>query len=199
MDALSLLGWRRAMSEAYAAARAAPDPQQGWQRWRAARDRLFANHPQSPLDDVSGFTGLPFAPYDERLRFTVPVHDAGPARIDVATSDGTVPIERVGRVDLPVGPLDVWWVAVYGGGLFLPFADRTNGDSTYGGGRYLLDTIKGADLGEQGNDLVVDFNFAYHPSCCYSARWSCPLPAQGNRLDVRIEAGEQLLRDGAEE
>ncbi len=199
MDALSLLGWRRVMSEAYAAARAAPDPQQGWQRWRVARDRLFANHPQSPIDDVSGFTGLPFAPYDERLRFTVPVHDAGPARSDVATSDGTVPLERVGRVDLPVGSLDVWWVAGYGGGLFLPFADPTNGDSTYGGGRYLLDTVKGADLGQQGDDLIVDLNFAYHPSCCYSARWSCPLPAQGNRLDVPIEAGEQLLRGGVEE
>lgn len=156
MDALSLLGWRRAIHEAYAAARAAPEPQQGWQRWRAARDRLFAEHPQSPLDDVSRFTGLPFAPYDERLRFTVPVRDADPVRIDVATSDGTVPLERVGRVDLPVGSLDVWWLAGYGGGLFLPFADRTNGGSTYGGGRYLLDTVKGADLGQQGDDLIVD-------------------------------------------
>jgi uncharacterized protein (DUF1684 family) len=74
-------------------------------------------------------------------------------------------VDRVGRVRLPVGEFDVWWIAVYGGGLFVPFADRSNGDTTYGGGRYLVDTIKGADLGGGGDWLVLDFNFAYHPSC----------------------------------
>ncbi|MDP9416666.1 MAG: DUF1684 domain-containing protein [Actinomycetota bacterium] len=189
---LSLLDWRRQTASAYAAVRNSPSPRSGWEGWRAARDRLFAGHPQSPLESREGFAGLPFAPYDERWRFTARLTETEPARRPVPTSDGTVLLDRVGRIDLPVGSLDVWWVAGYGGGLFLPFGDSTNGESTYGGGRYLLDTIKGADLGEQDGELVVDFNFAYHPSCCYSSRWSCPLPAPENRLQVRVEAGEQL-------
>ena len=78
------------------------------------------------------------------------------------------------------------------GGLFLPFADATNGRDTYGGGRYLLDTVKGADLGGTTTTLVLDFNFAYHPSCAYDPRWSCPLAPPGNRLPGPVEAGERL-------
>jgi uncharacterized protein (DUF1684 family) len=189
---LELLDWRRATAAMYAAARAEADPRVAWHSWRQRRDRLFAEHPQSPVEERIGFTGLPYWPYAPDLRFVAAVLPARPARLDVATSDGVVPLERVGRLDLPVGSLDLWWIASYGGGLFLPFGDATNGKETYGGGRYLLDTIKGADLGGVGDRLVVDFNFAYHPSCRYSPRWSCPLAPQGNRLPVRIEAGELL-------
>jgi uncharacterized protein len=192
--ALDLLDWRRATFASYAAVRAASDPAAGWLEWRQRRDRLFATHPASPLERREGFTGLPYAPYDPALRFTARVAEAAPSRVDVPTSDGVVPLERVGRVELPLGTLDVWWIASYGGGLFVPFADASNGDSTYGGGRYLLDTIKGADLGGDGDRLVLDFNFAYHPSCRYSPRWSCPLPFEGNRLAVSVGAGEQLGR-----
>jgi uncharacterized protein (DUF1684 family) len=99
---------------------------------------------------------------------------------------------RIGAVEIPGGTLDVHWLDVYGGGLFLPFGDTTNGHFTYGGGRYLLDTIKGADLGGDGDRLWLDFNFAYHPSCAYDPRWSCPLAPPGNRLPVAVEAGERL-------
>ena len=82
----------------------------------------------------------------------------------------------------------------YAGGLFLPFLDATSGDETYGAGRYLLDTAKGADLGGDpaGGTLVVDLNFAYHPSCAFDPRWACPLAPPGNRLALRVEAGERL-------
>jgi uncharacterized protein (DUF1684 family) len=189
---MDLLSWRRETFEMYAEVRAHRDPGEAWQRWRRRRDALFAEHPQTPLEDTRGFRGLPYPPYDPALRFVVPVDPAGPVRIEAATSDGAVPMGRVGRVRLPVGSLDVWWLGVYGGGLFLPFADASNGDTTYCGGRYLLDTVKGADLGGDAAGLVVDFNYAYHPSCRYSARWSCPLAPAGNRLPVRIDAGEQL-------
>ena len=86
----------------------------------------------------------------------------------------------------------VYWLDAYGGGIFLPFADATSGSTTYGGGRYLLDTVKGADLGSAGERLVVDLNYAYHPSCVYSSDWSCPLAPPANRLDVAIAAGERL-------
>jgi uncharacterized protein (DUF1684 family) len=86
--------------------------------------------------------------------------------------------------------LTLFWIMGYGGGIFLPFKDLTNATKTYPGGRYLLDTIKGADLGREGDQIVIDFNFAYNPSCAYNDRWSCPLPPPENRLPVPIRAGE---------
>ena len=90
--------------------------------------------------------------------------------------------------------LEVLWLDAYGGGLILPFRDATSGSETYGGGRYLLDTVKGADLGGADGRLLLEFNFAYNPSCVYSARWACPLTPPANRLDVAIRAGERLWR-----
>ena len=87
--------------------------------------------------------------------------------------------------------LDLYWLDGYGGGVFLSFADATSGKETYGACRYLLDTVKGADLGEHDGRLVLDFNFAYNPSCAYDPRWVCPLAPPGNRLAVPIRAGER--------
>ena len=86
----------------------------------------------------------------------------------------------------------MWWLDQYGGGLFLPLRDATAGDASYGGGRYLLDTAKGADLGADGEGLVIDLNFLYHPSCRYDVRWVCPLAPPGNTIDVPVRAGERL-------
>jgi uncharacterized protein len=188
---LSLLSWRRTVSELYAAIRATPDPETAWNRWRAVRDQLYANHPDSPVER-SSFRGLAYRPYDSALRFAVHVQNAEPARLEIpTTTDGIVPFARTGRVELPgLGTLDVWWLESYGGGLFLPVKDATCGNTSYGGGRYLLDTVKGADLGQEENRLIVDFNFLYNPSCAYDLRWVCPLPSAGNVLPVSIEAGE---------
>jgi uncharacterized protein (DUF1684 family) len=87
--------------------------------------------------------------------------------------------------------LDVYWLEGYGGGLFLPFADATSGSETYGAGRYLLDTVKGADLGSSEEELVLDFNFAYNPSCAYDPQWVCPLAPAANRLGVPVRTGER--------
>ena len=117
--------------------------------WRAGRDRLFAEHPDSPLEApaLAAFTGLPYAPYDPAYRFIARLDsEVEPARLDVPTGgDQVVSMDRVGRVKLgDLGSLDVWWLAQYGGGLFLPMRDTTAGRSTYGAGRYLLDTVKGS-------------------------------------------------------
>jgi uncharacterized protein (DUF1684 family) len=101
-------------------------------------------------------------------------------------------LERIGRVRLPVGDLEVYWIDVYGGGVFIPFRDATAGTETYGAGRYLIDTVKGADLGGSGDRLVLDFNYAFHPSCAYDPRWSCPLAPPANHLAVPVRAGERL-------
>jgi uncharacterized protein len=195
---LTLLDWRRRVFALYAEVRrlAADDsPEAAHRHWRSARDDLFADHPDSPIppDERPTFAGLTYAPYDPALRFEVEVDDdVEPQRLDVETAtDGVLPMERVGRVGLPgVGRLDVWWLAVYGGGTFLPLRDASAGRTTYGGGRYLLDTIKGADLGGDGMTLIVDLNFAYNPSCAYDPQCVCPLAPEGNVVAVEVTAGE---------
>src|SRR3954452_8296416 len=151
---LSLLDWRRRVAALYAPARAATDPERGWRTWRDGRDELFAGHPDSTLgaDPPGPFQGLPFAPYDPALRFEALLEPAEARRLELATeTDGVVPLHRIGTVALgPLGPVDVWWHGGYGGGLFLPLRDGSAGRTTYGGGRYLLDTVKGADLGGTG-------------------------------------------------
>jgi uncharacterized protein (DUF1684 family) len=79
--------------------------------------------------------------------------------------------------------------------VFLPFRDATSGTTSYGGGRYLWDSVKGADLGSADEELVLDFNYAYHPSCVYDPRWSCPLAPRDNWLGIPVEAGERLSGD----
>ena len=188
---LELLDWKRRVFELYAEVRAL-EPRAGWERWRAVREELFRDHPQSPSP---GYTALAYYDYDPAWRFVAEVEPAEPETLEIAGSAGSLTtFRRFGRVTLPVGSLEVYWLEGYGGGVFLPFADATSGTETYGGGRYLLDTVKGADLGEEGGRLVLDFNFAYNPSCSYDPRWACPLAPRGNRLDGPVRAGEGLLR-----
>ena len=194
---MTLLDWRRRVAAMYAEVRASAgrDPAGTLDRFRAERDRLFREHPDSPLPPQAraGFRGIPYWPYDPAMRFAVDVEPL-PAEPVTATSlaGEDFRLERICRVRLPIGDLEVYWIAVYGGGVFIPFRDATSGAETYGAGRYLLDTIKGADLGGSGNRLVLDFNYAYHPSCAYDPRWSCPLAPPANRLVVPVRAGERL-------
>jgi uncharacterized protein len=169
--------------------------------WRTQRDELFRTHPQSPLPpgDPLRESGLPYWPYRVELRFAVPLVPSPPAeepvlRVSPSAHDGEIRQRRVGHVELPgLGVvLDVWWLDQYAGGVFLPVRDGTAGGGSYGGGRYLLDTAKGADLGSSGGELLLDLNFLYHPSCRYDPRWECPLAPPGNTTRVPIEAGERL-------
>ncbi len=200
--ALDTADWRRSVFDLYSEVRrsAAEDsPEAAHALWRAGRDRLLGGHPASPLDSAAkeGFTGAPVAAYDPAYRFEAAVNDDGAGEIrDVETgTDGTVPFERLGSVILPgLGKLALWRLKSYGGGIFLPLRDATAGrdGGTYGAGRYLLDTIKGAHLGEgrQPGSLVIDLNFAYNPSCAYDEAWACPLPGPDNRLDAEVPVGE---------
>ena len=120
---------------------------------------------------------------------------AEPERRAIGSSgDEPVWFTRFATARFGAHELELYWLDAYGGGLFLPFRDATGGDETYGAGRYLLDTVKGADLGMDGGRLVLDFNFAYHPSCAYDPRWACPLSPPANRMDVPVRAGERLGR-----
>ena len=197
-DALSLLDWKRRVLALYAEVRAASDPAAAWARWRDARDELFRTHVQSPLPEEErvSFAGVPYFDYDPALRVLATVEDAEPERREIAASgDETIAFTRVGRAAFTLRGaelvLETYWLDGYGGGVFLPFRDATSGRETYGAGRYLLDTVKGADLGTEDGRLVLDLNFAYNPSCSYDPRWVCPLAPPGNRLPVAVRGGER--------
>jgi uncharacterized protein (DUF1684 family) len=189
------LDWRRSVAALYQDVRRSGNVQEAHELWRSTRDELFTTHVESPLpvDARPQFAGLPVAVYDPTLRFEVEMDaDVDRVRMEVATgTDGIVPFERIGVLHLTgLGDLDVWWLASYGGGVFVPLKDALAGVKTYGGGRYVIDTVKGADLGGDGGWLVVDLNFAYNPSCAYDPAWACPLAPKGNVLSVPVLAGE---------
>jgi uncharacterized protein (DUF1684 family) len=203
-DRISLAHWRRAIAELYAQVRAnaTTDPQRAADVFRAGRDRLFRTHPDSPIParERAEWVGASWYRYDPAWR-TIGVLKplAQKATFDIAlAADGITRCTRVATVEFTVranaATLSLYWFEGYGGGLWLPFGDATNASSTYGGGRYLYDTIKGADLGASQEAFVLDFNFAYNPSCAYDDRWSCPLPPAENRLPFAVDAGERTLR-----
>ena len=165
--------------------------------FRARRDELFATHPQSaiPASERAGFRGLRyFEPADDAVCEVDLRPEPGEIDIDTGGPDGVVHYERAGVLETPFGELSLWWIRAYGGGLFLPVRDGTCGKTTYGGGRYLTDTVKGTHgrglqvLG--GSRVRLDFNYLYNPSCAYDDQWLCPLAPPENRVTAAIEAGE---------
>ena len=194
---MSLWDWRRRIADLYGAVRAA-EPRAGWELWRRRRDELFRTHPQSPVAARQAtFSGLPLFAHDPDLRFAVglePVAGQPAIRVE-AGRDGALafsPFARTrGLADRLGAELTLYWIGGYGGGVFLPFRDATSGRESYGGGRYLLDTIKSADLGQdESGRAILDFNFAYNPSCAYSDQWVCPLAPPENTLPTEVRSGE---------
>jgi hypothetical protein len=199
MQELELLDWKRRVFALYADVRVAGDAETAWRAWRDGRDTLFRGHPQSPLspEGRGRFGGLAYFDHDPAYRVLgEPVPGDNELRDVTASGGENVRFRRFGAVRFELGDrpqeLSLYWLEGYGGGVFLPFADTTRGSETYGGGRYLLDTVKGADLGEADGRLVLDFNYAYNPSCAYDPRWVCPLSPPENRLDVAVRAGERI-------
>jgi uncharacterized protein (DUF1684 family) len=233
---LTLADWRRTIGDLYADVRrlAVGDPAAALDHWRAVRERLFREHPQSPVpaDRRPSFRAHHYE-HDPELRFEVVVEPldrpqdlaqdrssaaaappqpglAGVGPLDFGapstslaidlpvSAGGAMAFRRFGAVAIPfrAGPrrLELFWMEGYAGGLFLPFRDATNGSETYGAGRYLLDAAKSADLGgnRDAGTLILDFNFAYQPSCAFDPKWACPLAPPSNRLDLPVRAGERL-------
>jgi len=198
--------------------------------FRAAKDALYASHPQSPFDAAgrATFAGLRYFAYDPALRVVAELTpEPGGADEELpASGPHTMRFRRAARVSFAVdgapATLPVYWIDVYGGGLFLPFRDATCPDESYGAGRYLFDTVKGSDflradasdapdptqandpataisrlgaMGDSGGHIILDFNYAYNPSCAYDPRWACPLAPADNRLPMPIRAGERKYHD----
>jgi uncharacterized protein len=199
-DIIALWDWRRRVAEIYGRVRMLSPPE-GCAFWRAARDTLFRSHSRTPLDPArqAGFSGLNYFAYDPSLRFVVelvPATEADAIEIELG-QDGVICLTAFARTrglaDKFDSELTLYWIGGYGGGVFLPFRDASNGRETYAAGRYLLDTIKGADLGCTADArAILDFNFAYNPSCSYSDQWVCPLAPAENTLGCAVRAGERL-------
>jgi uncharacterized protein (DUF1684 family) len=178
---------------------------EGVAAFRRRRDALFRDHPQSALSDDqrAGFRGLSYFPYEPDAVFPTrlePLPPSDPLEIDTGGEDGAIRYRRVGVLAVPYGELTLYWMESYGGGLFLPFRDATAGDETYGAGRYLTDTVKGTlgrglELDAATGEAVLDFNYAYNPSCAYNSRWACPLAPPENRLEQPVRAGERAYPD----
>jgi uncharacterized protein (DUF1684 family) len=195
---LDLLDYRRRVFALYARVRAEPDPARAFAAWVAERDDLFAHHPQSalPPERRRAVAGLSYFGFDPGGRVLASVVASEPRRFEVPSSAGDpMAFERIGVARFELSgvacELELYWLTAYGGGLFVPFADATSGTETYGAGRYLLDTVKGADLGSRDGRLILDFNLAYNPSCSYDPRWACPLAPPPNRLRIPVRMGER--------
>ena len=193
MDALELADYRAAVARIYLS-------DADLTGFRAERDELFRSHPQSPIPRDAKFDGLRyFPPADDAIAEVELRPEPGELEIDTGGPDGVVRYERAGILDTPWGELSLWWIAAYGGGLFLPVRDATCGPDSYGGGRYLTDTVKGT----HGRGLTrlpdgrvrLDFNYLYNPSCAYDDQWLCPLAPPENRVDAPIRAGELKYHD----
>ncbi|MDA0369067.1 MAG: DUF1684 domain-containing protein [Proteobacteria bacterium] len=197
---LDIADWRRRVFALYAEIRATSDPRAAHMAWLAAREALFRQHPQSPIAAGRARSSWMFHcfPYDPRMRRVVDLQECPDSTtVEIPVGDDGIlrlrPFSRtVGLADIWGSELTVFGIEGYGGGIFLPFTDATSGQETYGGGRYLLDTIKGADLGASDDGVVLDFNFACQPSCSYSPRWVCPLAPPENHLAVGVRAGERV-------
>lgn len=166
--------------------------------YRAEKDAYFRAAPGSPIPaaDRATFGGLPYFPVDESLRFEglglEPYTGTEPVHFQIPTSDGQLrDAQRAGVLRFQLDGAEhtlTGYTFAQGDSesIFVPFLDLTSGNETYGAGRYL-------DLyPEHDGTFALDFNLAYHPSCVYDAKYSCPLTPAENRLPVRIEAGERL-------
>jgi len=202
---LDLVDWRRRVGDLFRL-----EGPEALQRFRAGRDELFRNHPQSPIepDERGSFGGLHYFDGDPSYRVGARVEpgDGSELVIDTGGEDGAVRYRRAGTLLFELHGQDcrltILSLMQYAGGLFVPFRDRTSGHETYGGGRYLFDTAKDTDglvleIKTGSSDVVIDFNYAYNPSCVYSPRWACPLAPAENWLRVPVRAGE--MRPAARE
>lgn len=169
------------------------------QKIRAERNAEFKDPARSPLDKKKRkkFTGLCF--YDINLAYHVKatfIRTEAPILFRMKTTTTRLPeYSKYGEVEFTLDGT-IYRLGVYQSQdllkrpgfenyLFIPFTDLTTGDETYHVGRYIDFKIP------DGNEVIVDFNRCYFPTCSYADGYSCPIPPEENRLPIRIPAGEK--------
>ena len=162
-------------------------------QFRAEKDHVFAHDPHSPLtkDQRRSFHGLEYFDENPSLVINATVdREVDHDEVRMATSAGEEQVyQRYGLVRFRVDDQPaqiVLYASDDSDELFIPFRDATSGHETYGAGRYL-------EVHTHGDDVTIDFNYAYNPNCAYDPSWSCPLPPPENWLKVPIRAGEKVF------
>lgn len=171
------------------------------QKFRKEYKKEFKEQPTSPLSKKD-LKYLDFYPPDINYQVTCQfIRSEKEEPFEMATYAGTTqPYVKYGvlRFDLFGNSIELevyqnlrlLRLPQYKNYLFIPFKDLTNGENTYGGGRYL--DISRRDI--LNDSLHLDFNLAYNPYCAYNDGYQCPIPPEENHLEVAIEAGEKEYR-----
>ncbi|MDN4166676.1 DUF1684 domain-containing protein [Cytophagales bacterium LB-30] len=165
--------------------------------WQQKLNAEFADKEKSPLTkkDLRKFKGLAFFPIDSTWRIEARfVRTPNEKPFEMPTTTSRLPIyEKYGEAHFTYQGenyvLNIYQnhqlreTEEYKDYLFLPFTDASNGEGSYGGGRYIELSIP------QGESILIDFNKAYNPYCVYNTKYSCPIPPAENDLPIPVKAG----------
>jgi len=170
-------------------------------QYRDSLNKAFA-HPETSIlkaEYLTTFKELPYFPVNEKYRIKAKfIRIKNGKTFEMLTSTSRKPVytvygKLVFKIDDKTYELYLYKPKDpkpgYENWLFCPFTDLTNGEETYGGGRYLDFTT--TDM----KNPVIDFNMCYNPYCAYNDKYSCPVPPKENFLNLRIEAGVKKLHD----
>ena len=165
------------------------------EKYREQKNDHFRKSIKSPIKDKDTFTGLSYFDYNEKYKvkafitFTQDTQVISMLRTDgkrsfyIAFAKASFKIDNtLQTLTLYKYPDDVQEKPL----LFVPFTDKSNGLTTYKGGRYL-----DAEL-SNNKTIVLDFNYAYNPFCVYNYQYTCPIPPKENVMDIEINAGEKI-------
>lgn len=162
-------------------------------QYREERDRFMHFNRETPLPEEAraNFQGLNYFPVDSSFRISAKLTPIdNPKVISLNMTNGAPEkYKEIGYANFSRDNQIVNLLVMESmetGELFLPFFDKTNGRSTYGGGRY-LDPEK-----LSGNRILLDFNYAYNPFCVFAESYACPIPPLQNKIPFAIEAGEKM-------
>ena len=171
------------------------------QIFREEKDYFLKNAPNSPLEgpDRLHFKSLHYFPVNPMYhfegkieRYVININDPQYYATFQTNKGPKKRYIRYGRFRFTFEGKDYTlelYKSILGDKIFIPFYDKTNGEETYEGGRYV-----DAEILMPGYRIVVDFNYAYNPSCAYNDKFVCILPLEENRLNIEILAGEKKFR-----
>ncbi|WP_420581752.1 DUF1684 domain-containing protein [Reichenbachiella sp.] len=155
-------------------------------------DEFMNNAEDSPFIGADSIIQLNYYPPNENFKVIAEIERINDdSQLTLGTSDGVPRVyKKHAFLKFELAQLPQQLLVLKGDdGLFLAFADLTNDDTTYGGGRYI-----NLNFSDQADKITLDFNLAYNPYCEYNAGYSCPLPPLENYMKVAIEAGEMLYK-----
>jgi uncharacterized protein len=165
--------------------------------YRDSIDNYFRTDSHSPIDsaDKPSFHGIHYYEIDSnyRIPFTFKRKKWGKQFLMKTTTDRLPAYKVYGTIEFKLDGkpqkltlyqnLELKKRKGYEDYLFCPFKDLTNGEDSYGGGRYIDFRMKDLENG------IIDFNLSYNPYCAYNYRYSCPIPPKSNHLKIAVKAG----------